>query len=147
MNKTNIDEYSRQLCPHCYCNTILRLQGAWSYDGRIHTDRFSFRCEKCFNSFTRSAEETEQHQDGIEAEQMDKKVQNIKTQIKNKQIQQPTSKVHCNLCGCKTCDEGDNCLKCCTDSMVTDCCNAETTIIPIPGDITYCSKCNNRLYQ
>lgn len=76
MKEPKPDKYGRQICPHC--KGALELIGAWWYDGRLHTDKFSFRC--CGWSYAASAEETERHQDGVIAY---RKHQEVKEHLKS----------------------------------------------------------------
>lgn len=72
MEKTIMDKFGRQLCPKC--RRVLRLYGAWSYNGRIYPDKYAFRCEGCSEGYVGDGEEMELHQNGIEAAKKDEEV-------------------------------------------------------------------------
>lgn len=83
--ETNKDDKDRQYCPTD--NKILTLIGAWSYNGRIRTDIFLFRCIRCGTGYTGSAEEAERHQDGEEIARLEERI----AAIRNKKYTPPGS--------------------------------------------------------
>lgn len=79
MEDTKMDEYGRQLCPSD--DSILQLYGAWSFNGRIYPDSYSFRCNRCHTGYVGSGVEVEMHQDGMEAARKENEVLTVKLKV------------------------------------------------------------------
>lgn len=77
--KTPKGKYGEEICT---CGGHLTLNGAWIYNGRLYTDKFSFSCDKCHARFVCGADETETHQDVEEIKRLELQIEALKEKIK-----------------------------------------------------------------